>query len=182
MHTALQPLTHRAPRAATLGGLLLMTACGGRDRPPPPEAEPATAAVARPAPPPLAPLDPCALLSGEEVTAVVGKAVTGPARSQSGKACEFTVAGRGVVNFMTETVASPAGATELMEAMKASGARIAEAPGIGERSFWAPQTGMIQLNTYQGGHHIILTLALLGADSVQQTIAAQLMQKVLSKL
>lgn len=174
---------HAAARVAALAGVVLLAACG-QDAPPPQQAETAQPAAEQAAAAPIATqaLDPCGLLTAEEGTEAIGRTVTGPTRNEhNDKVCEYTVEGGGIFNFMTETVAGTAGPDEMMKELQSRGVATREAPGIGARSFWAPQMGMTQLNTYQGGNHIILTMAMLGNDAQMEELAQKVMAKVLAK-
>ena len=87
----------------------------------------------------------------------------------------------GQFNIVTRMVYSMNAPEELVQQYKDSGITTTEAAGIGERSFWAPQQNMTQLNTFQSGNHIMLTMGNLGPEAKQRTFVEKLMQAALTK-
>lgn len=173
----------RSKHVAVLAVLLLAAACG-RDAQPADQnaadAQPAAEQAAAPAP---TGLDPCALLTAGEAQEIIGEPVAGPAPNKSNsRICEFTIGQDGMsgtFNFMTDTYT----ADEVVAQLQGANVATVDVPGIGERSFWAPQMGMTQLNTFQGGNHIILTMLYMGIDEARtKDIVQKLMTRVVSKL
>lgn len=134
-------------------------------------------------------IDPCALLTKAEIQETIGKNVQDGklnpnANPAVGVPCEFVVEPYGAFSLL----AKPAGPGEAADRMMAelTKAKIAvfEAPGIGDRSFYAsPGYGMTQLNTFKGPTYIIITLLVPGATEIAQKAAAEkLMRKVLPRL
>jgi hypothetical protein len=134
-------------------------------------------------------IDTCALLTKAEIQEAIGKNVQDGklnpnANPAVGAPCEFVVEPYGAFSLFVK----PAGPGETADRMIAelSKAKIAvsEAPGIGDRSFYAsPGYGMTQLNTFKGPVYIIITLMVPGATEIAQKAAAEkLMRKVLPRL
>ena len=181
-------IRHGMGAALVAGVVMLAAACGGKDE----AAEQAaaaqaaadSAAAAQPATPLPTQLDACALLTSAEAQEIVGKAVAGPTRNQTNdQVCEYKVEGGmgGTFQFATQMVYAANAADELAAQLKESGITTTEEPGLGERSFWAPQPNMTQLNTFQSGNHIMLTLGYMGNETKQRDIARKIMTKVLEK-
>jgi len=180
---------HHGKSALLAGLVLLAAACGGQDQAADEAAaaqaaaDSAAAAEAAAAPMPTE-LDACSLLTAAEARAIVGKAVEGPTRNQTNaQVCEFKVEGgmAGTFTFTTQMVFSANAADELIAQLKDGGITTTEAPGIGERSFWAPQQNLTQLYTFNAGNQIILTLGYMGNETQQRGIATKIMEKVLEK-
>ena len=71
-----------------------------------------------------------------------------------------------------------------MAGLAKSGMKTADAPGIGDKSFFAfPGYGMLQLNTFKGTQYAIMTLLVPGlTEDAQKAPAEKLMKLVLPKL
>lgn len=130
-------------------------------------------------------LNPCTLVSKADVQQVVGQNVADPKPNPNNAAvCDYKVGDFGTVGFLVSQPRPGETPDKVMAELKKRNIPVAEAPGIGDRSFFAsPGYGMTQLNTYKGAHYIILTMLIPGAAEVKQkAVADKLMRKVVSKL
>lgn len=183
----MKPIMHHGKYALLAGLVAFVAACGGQDEEAAADAQQAIAdsiAAAEAAMPMPTELDACSLITAAEAQQIVGKNVAGPTRNENNQAvCEYKVEGgmAGTFNFMTQMVYSANAADELIARLKEDGITTTEAPGIGDRSFWAPQQNLTQLNTFSKGNQIILTLGYMGSETQQRGLAEKIMQKVLEK-
>jgi len=134
-------------------------------------------------------IDSCTLLTKAEIQEAVGKPVKDGkpntnANAAVGIPCEFGIDPYGTVSILA-VAATPSNAPDQVAAgLKKMKIAVTEAPGIGDRSFFADMGyGMLQLNTWKGPHYLILTMMIPGATEDQQkTAAGKLMGKVLGRL
>ena len=134
-------------------------------------------------------VDPCSLLTKAEIQEILGKPVSDgklntKANAAVGLPCEFTVGDYGVVSILAVEAMPSNAPDKVMESLKKMNIQVADAPGIGDRSFFADMGyGMLQLNTWKGLNYLILTLSVPGATEAQQKAAAgKLMGKILPRL
>ncbi len=130
-------------------------------------------------------LDPCALVTKADVQQIVGKTIADPKINKNNAAvCDFAVDGFGNVSFMTQASTPGVTAERTMLELQKRKIQVAEAKGIGDKSFFAaPGYGMTQLNAFKGPHYIIVTLLIPGAgEAAQKAFAEKLMAKALAKL
>ena len=133
-------------------------------------------------------LDPCTLLTPAEIQEVVGKPVAEGhlnehASATVGKPCEFKVGDSGSFSlWIGENTTNTH--DKVYEALQKQGAKLSDAPGIGDQSFYMePGYGMLQLNTWKGSTYFIITLMVPGATVEQEMpMASALMKKILEKL
>jgi hypothetical protein len=133
-------------------------------------------------------LDPCTILNKTEIQAIVGKPVgdgklNPKANPVLGAPCEFTV-GEGGVFSLWVGLNSSSTYENTQSGLNKSNIKTTDAPGIGDKSFFADQGyGMLQLNTWKGTTYLIITMMIPGADAAQQKTAAEkLMKLVLTKI
>lgn len=132
-------------------------------------------------------IDPCGLVSKAEIQEATGATATdgvpNPANS-AGAACDFKIGGMGVLGFVVRQAGVGETADRIMAELNKRKIKSVEAPGLGDRSFFASHGyGMVQLNTFKGGTYVILTMMIPGApEAKQQAMAAKLMQKALAKI
>ncbi len=134
-------------------------------------------------------IDPCTLLTRAEIQEAIGKPVkdgvpNAKANPAVGIPCDFAVEPYGSVSILA-VAATPSNAAEQVAAgLKKMNIAVTDAPGIGDRSFFANMGyGMLQLNTWKGPHYLILTMMIPGATEDQQkTAAGKLMAKMLGRL
>jgi hypothetical protein len=186
----MKPLRYHGKGAALVAGLVLLAACGGQDEEAAAAAaqaaaDSAAAAEAAAAAPLPVELDACGLITAAEAQQIIGVEVGEPTRDANDpNVCKYSVGPAsmgGQFNIVTRMVYSMNASEELVQQYKDSGITTTEAAGIGERSFWAPQQNMTQLNTFFSGNHIMLTMAYVGPDAKQRTLVEKLMQTALAK-
>lgn len=187
----MKPFSHHVKGAALLAAVALLAgACGGQDEEAAAAAaqaaaDSAAAAEAAAAAPLPVELDACALITAAEAKQIIGLDVTGPARDANDPAVCTYKAGPasmgGTFIVQARMVYSASAPEDLIAQYKEGGVTTEDAPGIGERSFWAPQQNMTQLNTFVAGNHIMLTMGNLGPEAKQRTFVEKLMQAALTK-
>jgi hypothetical protein len=134
-------------------------------------------------------IDTCALLTKAEIQEAIGKNVQDGklnpnANPAVGAPCEFVVEPYGAFSLLVKPVGPGETADRMMAELTKAKITVSEAPGIGDRSFYAsPGYGMTQLNTFKGPTYIIITLLVPDATEIAQKAAAEkLMRKVLPRL
>ena len=129
-------------------------------------------------------LDPCTLVSKEEVRDVVGVEVGDPKPNTTNKAvCDYKFGDFNSVSFMVPSSSSMTTPDQIMDGLKKQNIPVTETSGVGDRAFFAdPGYGMVQLNAFKGNQYVILTMTMNRADEAKKkSIAAELMKKALSK-
>ena len=134
-------------------------------------------------------IDACALLTRAEIQAVlnqnVGEGKINPNSNPAvGAPCGYTIGAGGVFSILAKTTNPGETAAKVMAELKKRKIPVSEAPGIGDRSFFSsPGYGMVQLNTFKGGHYLIITMLLPGtSEAAQKAAAGKLMSKALKKI
>jgi hypothetical protein len=134
-------------------------------------------------------IDACTLLSKAEIQAVIGQNVgDGKPNSKANPAvgipCEYPVGASGAFSLLVKAVGPGETADKVMGELKKMKIAVADAPGIGDRSFFSsPGYGMIQLNTFKGAKYLIITMLVPGAtEAAQKTSAERVMNKALTKI
>lgn len=186
----MKPIMHYGKYAALAVALLAAAACSKQDKAAEEAAaaqaaaDSAAAAAAAAAPMPVE-LDACGLITAAEAKQIIGVEVGEPTRDANDpNVCKYTVGPAsmgGQFNIVTRMVYSTSAPEELIQQYKDSGVTTTDAAGIGERSFWAPQQNMTQLNTFFSGNHIMLTMAYVGPEAKQRSLIEKLMQTALAK-
>jgi hypothetical protein len=134
-------------------------------------------------------VDSCTLLTKAEIQEAIGKPVKDGkpnpnANPAVGIPCEFGIDPYGAVSILAVEATASYSADKIMAGLKKMNIPVTDAPGIGDKSFFADMGyGMLQLNTWKGAHYLILTVMIPGATEAQQKAAAgKLMTKVLGRL
>ena len=134
-------------------------------------------------------IDPCSLLTKAEIQAAVGQDVQDgklntKANAAVGQPCDYVVGAFGAFSLLVRSIGPGDTADKTLAGLKKMNMKTADAPGLGDRSFFAfPGYGMLQLNTFKGGYNVIMTLLIPGAsEENQKAAAAKLMQTVLTRL
>ncbi len=134
-------------------------------------------------------IDVCSLLTKDQVKEAVGKTVEeGKLKANPnpglGESCDFVVGGYGQFSIMVKTVGPEETADRTRSGLVEMKIPVADAPGIGDKSFFAsPGYGMVQLNTFKGSTYLIITMLVPGVDeATQRTAAGKLMTAALTKL
>jgi hypothetical protein len=134
-------------------------------------------------------VDPCALLTKAEIQEAVGKPVqegklNTKANPAVGQPCEYVVDSYGAFSVLVRTAGPGETAEKIMSEMKKRNMKCADAPGIGDRSFYVfPGYGMLQLNSFKGSNYVIMTLLIPGeTEDAQKIPAEKLMKKLLPRL
>jgi len=134
-------------------------------------------------------IDPCALLTKAEIQEALGKPVQDGkpnpnANPAVGLPCQYIVGDYGAFSILVKT-SRPGETPDAVQAgLKRSNFKTADAPGIGDRSFFSfPGYGMVQLNTFKGSQYILMTLMVPGlTEDALKAPAEKLMKIVLQKL
>ena len=134
-------------------------------------------------------IDPCALLTKAEIQGVLGKPVQDgkPAANANpavGSPCQYVVGDFGAFSILVKATGPGETPDAVQAGLKRSNIKTADAPGIGDRSFFSfPGYGMVQLNTFKGSQYVIMTLMVPGlTEDAQKAPAEKLMKIVLQKL
>jgi len=133
--------------------------------------------------------DNCSILSQEEIQAAVGQKVSEStlnpnANPAVGKPCQYVIGSTGAFSIYAKTVGPGETADKTVAALTKMKIATTTVSGLGDSSFFSsPGYGMIQLNTFQGPHYLIITLMVPGATEAAQKAAAEtLMRKALTRL
>jgi hypothetical protein len=134
-------------------------------------------------------IDACALLTKAQIQAVVGQNV-GDGKSNPnanptvGTSCQYVIGDYGVLSLLVKAVGPGETADKMMAELEKRKIAVSNAPGIGDRSFFASMGyGMLQLNTFKGSTYLIMTIMLPGAtEATQKTAAEKLMREALTKI
>jgi hypothetical protein len=134
-------------------------------------------------------IDPCSLLTKADIQEILGKPVKDgklntTANAAVGQSCEYVVGDYGVFSILVKTAGAGETADKVAAGLAKYKTKTSDAPGIGDKSFFAfPGYGMLQLNTFKGTRYIIMTLMFpcLTEDALKEP-AEKLMKKVLPKL
>ncbi len=134
-------------------------------------------------------IDPCSLLTRAEIQAAVGQEVqegklNTKANAAVGLPCDYVVGAYGAFSLLVRPVGPGETADKTREGLKKMNMKTADAPALGDRSFFAfPGYGMLQLNTFKGASNVIMTLLIPGTSEENTKAAAvKLMQTVLTRL
>jgi hypothetical protein len=132
--------------------------------------------------------DACALLTKGQIQEILGQPVkekvhTGAARAAD-SACEYVIGDYGVFSILITAPVAANYADTLIAAMKKTNVKMADAPGIGDKSFFTlPGYGMLQLNTVFKSSYLIITMMVPGLnEEAQKPLAEKLMKLALTKL
>jgi len=131
------------------------------------------------------PASPCALLNKAAVEQAVGQSIGDPKpNAHNASVCDIKVGGFGTLGLMRQQQRPGETPDKIMAELKKRNIPVTEAPGIGDRSFFAsPGYGMTQLNTFKGSSYLIITLMIPGGNEAKQkAIAEKVMKAVLTKL
>ena len=133
-------------------------------------------------------IDACALLTKGQIQEILGQPVkdkvrTGAARAAN-SACEYVIGDYGVFSILVTAPVAANYADTLIAAMKKTNMKMADAPGIGDKSFFTlPGFGMLQLNTVFKSSYLIITMMVPGLnEEAQKPLAEKLMKLALTKL
>lgn len=133
-------------------------------------------------------VDPCSLLTRDEIQEALGKPVKDgkpntKANPAVGIPCEYVVGDYGAFSILVKPL-GPVETPDKIQSMLAKMMKTADAPGIGDKSFFAfPGYGMVQLNTFKGPYYVIMTLMVPGlSEDAHKAPAEKLMKKLLAKL
>ena len=134
-------------------------------------------------------IDPCSLLTKVEIQEALGKPVQdGKLNTNANQAvgfpCEYVVGDYGVFSILVKPLGPGETPNKTLAELNKMKMRTADAPGIGDKSFFAfPGYGMVQLNTFKGLHYVIMTLMVPGlSEDGHKAPAEKLMKKVLTVL
>ncbi len=134
-------------------------------------------------------LDPCSLLTKEEIQEAVGQPVQAGklntmANASVGQPCEFKVGDYGVFSILVKNAQAGENAAAGMAQLKKMGQSCTEIAGLGDGSFsFAAGYGVLSLNTFKGSAYLIITMLVPGmGEAAQKACAEKLMRKALSKL
>ncbi len=128
---------------------------------------------------------PCALLNKAAVEQAVGQSVSDPKpNAHNASVCDVKVGGLGTLGLTRQQQRPGETPDRIMAELKKRNIPTTEAPGIGDRSFFAsPGYGVTQLNTFKGSNYLIVTLMIPGGNEAKQkAIAEKIMKSVLAKL
>jgi hypothetical protein len=129
--------------------------------------------------------DPCTLLARAEVEEVVGLPVEDPVPHPGNAAiCHFDLGAEGAVGITTQGLGGGHTAERMIAEFEGRNIQVRDAPGLGDRSFFAGHGyGITGLNTCAKERCIIITLFLSGEpESRQEALAEALMRKALPRL
>lgn len=133
--------------------------------------------------------DACTLLTQAEIQAAIGQTVgigklNLKANPAVGQPCEYVVGSYGVFSILAKTAGPGETADKMMAELKKRKTAVSDAPGVGDRSFFAsPGYGMLQLNTFKGSKYLIITMLVPGStEAAQKTAAKKLMNKALTRI
>ncbi len=133
-------------------------------------------------------VDPCALLTKGEIQEALGRPVKDgkPAANANpavGAPCQYVVGDYGAFSILVKPL-GPVETPDKIQSMLGKMMKTADAPGIGDKSFFAfPGYGMVQLNTFKGPYYVIMTVMVPGlAEDGHKAPAEKLMKKLLPKL
>jgi len=132
--------------------------------------------------PPKPRVDPCSLLTKADVKEATGlEASGGTPNKNNATVCDYTVGSGGVLGV---SVLPGGDASRIVAELNKRGIKTEDAPGIGDRAFFAAMGyGMLQLNAFTGKGYVIVTLMLPGAaEAKSKEVAAKLMARALAKL
>jgi len=134
-------------------------------------------------------IDPCALLTKAEIQEALGKPVQDGKPNPSanpavGLPCQYVVGDYGAFSIVVKPIGPGETPDRVQAELNKAKMKTADAPGIGDGSFFSfPGYGMVQLNTFKGTHYIIMTLMVPGlSEDAQKAPAEKLMKMVLQKL
>jgi len=134
-------------------------------------------------------IDSCSFLTKAEIQAALGQPVkdgklNASANPSVGAPCEYIVGDYGVFSLLVKPLGAGETPDRMLAAFKKSNLKTADAPGIGDRSFFIfPGYGMVQLNTFKGTKYALITLMVPGlSEDAEKAPAELLMKKVLPKL
>jgi hypothetical protein len=130
----------------------------------------------------------CSLLTKAEIQAVLGQSVSDGklnARVKTAVAapCNYVIGSSGGFNILVRPIDRGETADKLMEQMRKMKVVVSDAPGIGDRSFFSSPGIGVQLNTFKGSSHLIITLvAPKAGDADMKAAAEKLMRKALTRI
>jgi hypothetical protein len=134
-------------------------------------------------------IDPCTLLTKAQIQAAVGQNVSDPksnanANPAVGTPCQYVIGDYGAFSILAKTAGPGETADKMMSELKKRNIPVSDAPGVGDRSFFAsPGYGMLQLNTFKGSTYLLITMLVPGAtEAAQKTAAEKLMREALTKI
>jgi len=134
-------------------------------------------------------IDACTLLTKAQIQAAVGQNVSdgkqnANANAAVGAPCQYVIGDYGVFSILVKAVGSGETADKMMAELEKMKIAVSDAPGIGDRSFFAsPGYGMLQLNTFKGSKYLLITMLVPGAtEAAQKTAAEKLMREALTKI
>jgi hypothetical protein len=129
-------------------------------------------------------IDPCKLLTAEEVKEVLGQDVVGPTPNKlNASVCDFRVAAGGSLNVTAKVASSQETIDAMMAALKKRDIAVSEKTFPAESFFASPGYGMVQLNSFQAGKYAIITALVPGkAEPRLQEMLQKLMPKALARL
>ncbi len=149
------------------------------------QAAPSATEAAAPVQAPAAGVDPCSLLTVDDIKSVVNKPVTaGKVNASDASMCDYEVGGGDLVSVAAKIASAGETIDKVMTAAQKHG-KVGEklsAPGDGSFFFDAGMN-MVQLNTFRGNKYVIITSLLTGTPEPQvKEIVTKLMEKAVSKI
>jgi hypothetical protein len=131
-------------------------------------------------------LDPCTLVTKEEIREIFGVDAGDPALNKTNKTiCDFKIGDFDSISLMALLqVGENRTPDRIMEELKKQNIPVKEVSGVGDRAFFANHGfGMIQLNAFKGNHYVILTVNLSNLSEEKKNSATEeLMRKALARL
>lgn len=134
-------------------------------------------------------IDPCSMLTKTEIQEILGKPVQDGklntnANPAVGQPCQYVVGDYGAFSILIKPLGAGETPARIQDALNKSKMKTVDAPGIGDKSFFAfPGYGMIQLNTFKGTQYILITLMIPGlSEDATKAGAEKLMKKILPKI
>ena len=133
--------------------------------------------------------DACSLLTKAEIQAAIGQnvgdgALNPKANPAVGQPCQYVAGSYGAFSILKKTTGPGETADNTIAELNKRKIATADVAGLGDRSFFSsPGYGMIQLNTFQGSHYLVITIMVPGTtEAAQKSAAETLMRKALARL
>ena len=127
---------------------------------------------------------PCSLATKAEIKEALGVDVgDGKLNPSNQTLCEYKVGSGGMLSFFVRQNNPNDSPDKMIPELKKRKTAVSDAPGVGDRSFFAsPGYGMVQLNSFKGKTYVLITMLVPGTPEPKvQEMAVKLMQTVLAK-
>lgn len=166
--------------------VLVLAACAKKEQPAAEQAAvPAVAEKAAPEAPAAAALDPCTLLTADEVKEATGKEAQGPTPNpRNARVCDFKLGEGGLVNVTYDIGETGLTPERFAEEMKSRNIPLTPQAGVGDAAFFADQGyGMVQINAFKGtNRYVVVTLLVPGsAPDKTKDVAIKLAKNALAR-